>query len=142
MWTTRSRTWERVLVAECEAFLSGHSAQYFDQHNRPVPAWAWLNLLAHGTDDEIAALASGGPQPALPASETTAVWFQAVSLLGQELMIQATRRGRSLAELQRWTLVPLELELAGPRAPSSVKPAALVTSVLSALVEHPTIRWQ
>jgi hypothetical protein len=60
--------------------------------------------------------------------------------MAQELVNQATRQGRPLAELQRSTLVPLELELAGPRAPTSMKPAALVTSVLRALTDHPTSR--
>lgn len=35
MWTTQSRAWERALVAECEAFFSGRSAQYLDNQNRP-----------------------------------------------------------------------------------------------------------
>ena len=31
MWTTGSRAWERELVAECEAFVSGHYAQYLGE---------------------------------------------------------------------------------------------------------------
>jgi hypothetical protein len=53
MWTTGSRAWERELVAECEAFFSGQYAQYLDNENRPIPVWAWLNVLAHGSEDDI-----------------------------------------------------------------------------------------
>jgi hypothetical protein len=139
MWTTRSRAWERALVAECEAFFSGRSAQYLDNQNRPIPAWAWLNLLVHGSEGDIAVLAAGETEPIRPTSATS-VWRQALAFLAQELLNQATRQGRPLAELQRSTLVPIDLELAGPRAPTSMKPAALVTSVLRALTDHPTSR--
>lgn len=103
------------------------------------PAWAWLNLLAHGSEEDIAAVAAGESEPPRSTSATS-VWRQALAFMAQELVNQATRQGRPLAELQRSTLVPLELELAGPRAPTSMKPAALVTSVLRALTDHPTSR--
>jgi hypothetical protein len=137
MWTTRSRAWERALVTECEAFLSGRSAQYLDSQNRLIPVWAWLNLLAHGSERDIAVLAAGEWESPRRASATS-VWRQAFAFLAQELLNQATRQGRPLAEIQRSTLVPIELELAGPRAPTFLKPAGLVTSVLRALTEHPT----
>jgi len=138
MWTTRSRSWERELVAECEAFLCGHYAQYLRNENRPVPVWAWLNVLAHGSEEDITAVAASDPPRR--TSSNTAVWNQALAFLAQELMSQATVRGRPLADLQRSTLVPLELELAGLRAPPSVEPAKVVSSVLSALAQHPTSR--
>jgi hypothetical protein len=138
MWTTGSRAWERELVAECEAFFSGQYAQYLDNENRPIPVWAWLNVLAHGSEDDITALAAG--EPPRRTFPETAVWHQALAFLAQELMSQAARRGRPVADLQCSTLVPLELELAGRRAPSSVEPAMFVSSVLSALAQHPTGR--
>ncbi len=140
MWTTQNRTWERGLVAECEAFLTGHFALYLGQQSRLVPPWAWLNTLAHGSEDDITALATGNPQPPGPTSPATALWHEALAFLAHELMGQVTRRGLPLAELQRSTLVPLELELAGRRVPVSTKPGELVARVLRALAEHPTIR--
>ena len=91
MWTTRNRAWEQEFVAECEAFLSGHSAQWLADANRPVPVWAWVNALAHGSDDDITALAVG--EPIRLGSQGTSVWQQALAFLAQELMSQATRRG-------------------------------------------------
>ncbi len=138
MWTTRNRAWEQEFVAECEAFLSGHSAQRLAEENRPIPLWAWVNALAHGSKDDITALATGEPPSAHDRSAS--VWHQALAFLAQELTSQTTRRGCSLADLQRSTLVPLELELAGRRASGTGEPAQLVARVLSALARHPTSR--
>ena len=120
MWRTRNRAWEEEFVAECEVFLSGHYAQWLAEENRTVPVWAWLNVLAHGSDDDITALATG--EPPSRRSQSACVWQQALAFLAQELTSQATRRGYSLADIQRSTLVPLELELAGrrPLAPASL----------------------
>ncbi len=137
MWSTRSRTWERVLVSESEAFLLGHYAQYLGLQHRPVPAWAWLNALAHGGEADISSLAtSEPPRRALP-SDTT-VWQQALAFLAQELISQAARRGRPVADLQRSMLVPIELELAGRPAQSSIEPGTVVSRVLTVLAQHPT----
>jgi len=138
MWTTRNRAWEGEFVAECEAFLSGHYAQCLAEENRPVPVWAWLNVLAHGSDDDITALTTG--EPPSQRSQSASVWQQALAFLAQELTSQATRRNCSLAELQRSTLVPLELELAGRQTSGAGEPAQLVARVLSALARQPTSR--
>jgi len=137
MLSTRSRIWERELVVDCEAFFSGHYAQYLANENRPVPVWARLNVLAHSSEDEITALAVGEPRGTFPCS---LVWEQALAFLAQEVMSETTRRGCPLADLQRSTLVPLELEFARLRAQSFVEPAKFVASVLSALAQHPTSR--
>ena len=39
-----------VLGLECEAFLSGSLAEFWDDRGVVVPVWAWMNLLAHGTE--------------------------------------------------------------------------------------------
>jgi len=137
MWSVGRQAEERVLVAECEAFLSGHYAQFLDGSNLRVPDWAWLNVLAHGSQDDIRALAIG--EPAWRISSETSVWHEALSFLAQELISQATRQGRALAVLQRSTLVPLELELAGRRGPS-MGPTAFVGHVRSAIALHPSSR--
>jgi hypothetical protein len=139
MLTTHSKVWERALVAECEAFLLGRSAQYLDSQNLPVPVWAWLNRLTHGDTQDIAALADGDWEPS-PRFSATSVWPQALAFLAQELMSQATRQGRPLAELQRSTLVAIELDLAGSKAPAALKPSSLVTMVLKALADQPASR--
>jgi hypothetical protein len=38
-----------TIALECEAFLLGGLADYWDAKGMEVPVWAWMNLLAHGT---------------------------------------------------------------------------------------------
>jgi hypothetical protein len=97
----------------------------------------WLNVLAHGSQDDIGALAIG--EPAWRISSHTSVWHEALSFLAHDLLSQATRQGRALAELQRSTLVPLELDFAGRRRPS-MGPTAFVGHVRSAIAQHPSSR--
>ena len=52
---------EHELVLECEAFLSGRYAQHLAELDLPVPVWAWMNTLAHGSSDQIMVL---GTEPA------------------------------------------------------------------------------
>ena len=41
------------LVAECEAFLSGAYLRYLVDRCREIPAWVWINDLAHGDEAEV-----------------------------------------------------------------------------------------
>ena len=91
MWTCGRRAEERVLVVECEAFFSGQYAQYLDGKNLRVPDWASLNVLAHGKQDDIRALAIG--EPAWRISSDASVWHEAPSFLAQELISQGPGRG-------------------------------------------------
>src|SRR4051812_6855776 len=49
------------LAAECEAFLAGRYAAHAGALGARVPVWAWVNVLAHASEDGIAALAAGEP---------------------------------------------------------------------------------
>jgi hypothetical protein len=56
------------IAAECHLFLTGRYAERSDAAGRHLPAWVWLNELAHGSPDELSALAGGTstrphPQP-------------------------------------------------------------------------------
>lgn len=53
------------LVAECEAFISGAYAAHLQARGQPVPAWAWINRLAHAApaDIEVLAAAAYGDTP-------------------------------------------------------------------------------
>jgi hypothetical protein len=70
-----------------------------------------------------------------PSSSGDSIWHQALAVLAQELMSRTSQEG-SLAELQRSTLIPLELNLVGQRAPS-VRPATFVSTVLGVIDPHP-----
>ena len=43
-----------VVAQECEAFLNGTLAEYWEDKGIVVPVWAWINLLAHGSAAQIA----------------------------------------------------------------------------------------
>jgi len=130
----RGWVWERELVDECEAFVSGRYLQYLNGDRRSVPEWAWLNVLAHGGEGDIRALAVGRPPR---SSLHDATWRCALVFLAREVLSEVTRRGGTLLDLQRSILVPLELEFATADI-WSLRPAHVVGAVLTALAEHPS----
>jgi hypothetical protein len=104
---------ERVLadelVAECEAFLAGRYAEHLEARRLRVPAWAWVNLLAHGTVGELEAARHVTADDGSPSAQ----WRAARAFLAREVLEAAAAADTTLADVQRRLLVPLELELMG-----------------------------
>ena len=121
---------ESELAEECEAFMAGHYAQYLDHDGQSVPDWAWPNVLAHGSEDDIRDLATVGPRPG------DAGCRRAWAFLAQEVLVEAERRACSVATLQHSNLVPLELEFADTG--SHMPWAQVVGGMLTALAENST----
>lgn len=125
----RRRTWSSSegspIGSECEIFLAGRYAEHLQSSGRTVPAWAWLNRLAHGSIADLRSLASGlgGRQPD-PLSA-------AVRFLAGEVLAR-TDDADSLAALQRDALVPEELALAN-RGREPISAGQLVSRVLAVL---------
>lgn len=96
-----------TIAAECEAFLYGTLAEYWDDKGICVPVWAWLNLLAHGTETQVAetALRSGRHR------RTARSWRIARSYLAYEVL-DLLDAEFTLADMQASVLIPLELEMA------------------------------
>jgi hypothetical protein len=93
-----------LFVDECEAFLVGTYPAWLAHHGLDIPAWAWLNPLAHGSSDELTALAAQQhPDP----GGAGASWPDVVAALAAELLDDDNPARR-----QRGSLVPLELQLA------------------------------
>jgi hypothetical protein len=99
----RRKTDERRLVKECEAFLEGKFAESAVPAGELVPVWAWVNLLAHGTEDQLRR------EVLMPASVDD--WHRARALLAARLLAAAGARDTSLTVIQRDVLVPLELDV-------------------------------
>ncbi len=103
--------------------MSGTYADYLKSRGLPVPAWVWINGLAHGGLAEVKSAAAtrhviGSPE-ALIAEIACCV-------------LRALQRGAALEMLQRNTLIPLELALAARagRAPTdSVELARSIKAV-------------
>jgi hypothetical protein len=99
----RARVDARRLARDCEAVVTGRFADLlFDRGDR-VPVWAWSNLLAHGTESEL--------RREVKRRRSVDPWRRVRGTLAARLL-EGVDAGRiALAEFQRETLVPLELEL-------------------------------
>lgn len=114
-----------VLVAECEQMLAGHTAGVLARDGAPVPTWAWINLLAHGSELEIRAIAR-----TRPAGDG---WLEAQGYLASEMMALVEAGCTTLAELQRDVVLPIELEAMGSGDAGEPSPPQLILRVLSGL---------
>ncbi|MBO0727642.1 MAG: hypothetical protein J2P57_00200 [Acidimicrobiaceae bacterium] len=91
------------VTAECEAYLSGKYADWLSNHGQPVPGWAWINGLAHGSADDVTATAAadaGGEGP-----------DQLIAEIACKVRSATEGTGVSVAALQHHTLIPLETRL-------------------------------
>lgn len=113
-----------TLVDECEALLSGRGAELVWDRGESVPVWGWVNLLAHGSVDDLRAATREHP---------TEDWIEARSYLAEELLRLVDGGLTSLESLQRDVLVPLELEAMREEATELVRPAQIVMRVLAAI---------
>jgi hypothetical protein len=113
------------LVEDCEAFLDGLYAELCESRGAPVPVWAWMNLLAHGTEEQLRTCVI--PHPSGSA------WHQARRFLACELLDATTGGRTSLAELQRDVLVPIELDVLSCPGADHWQPGQLVSGLLGAL---------
>jgi hypothetical protein len=127
----QARSGGRTLVADSEAFLSGHFAERMGARSATVPVWAWTNLLAHGAEGELRRTARTLPRPRAHDS----IWEKARAYLADDIL-QMVGHDVSLAEVQRQVLVPLELELAALSDADSWQPQDLVVAVDAALEAH------
>lgn len=118
-------------LVEClEALLAGRYVDYLERRGRRVPAWAWTNLLAHGTEEALHRVM----KPRWPLWDHDA-WRRARSYLAGEVLDAADRAG-SLVTVQAAVLVPLELELVSWRPSRSSSAGEWATRVLAALEDH------
>jgi hypothetical protein len=95
-----------VLASECEAFLNGTLAEFWEEQGTAVPVWTWTNLLAHGSESLIH---NSLHRPSKRGTGRS--WRIARSFLAYQVLDLACRE-LSLEELQSTVLLPLEIELA------------------------------
>jgi hypothetical protein len=99
------------LVRECEALLGGDYLTFLDHQDRWTPSWALVNALAHSGPQELARWAAGDVPEELAGMDPAAGWRRLVVFLAEEILSRASAAGVTLDELQRSTLIPLELDL-------------------------------
>ena len=60
------KTWRDLpggfLGLECEAYLNGTLAEFWEEQGTGVPVWSWMNLLAHGSESQIHDSLYGSPK--------------------------------------------------------------------------------
>jgi len=120
------------LVSECEAFLRGRIVESLELRTESVPVWAWTNLLAHGSAQDLRA--EDARVRRLKGS-VDGEWRLARSFLVTEVLYSAEVYG-SLAELQRAVLVPLELKLVSSAETASWTPGRWAMMVERALAQQ------
>jgi hypothetical protein len=119
---------ERDVVNDSEAFLLGHLAERFMQQGSDIPAWAWLNLLAHATYDELRSEVTAEPMEHLGVRN----WQRLRAYLATEVLAIADGPGTLLA-LQESVLRSLELEVAASSEAKWWIPSEVASHVNAAL---------
>ncbi len=126
-------TGEAAVAASCEAFLNGTLAEYWEDQGFAVPVWAWTNLLAHGSSDQIAESVNRPTRSRRGARS----WRIARSYMATALL-EIADGPRRLRALQSEILVPLELEMASLPAVRQWQPRQWVDAVDWAIRNQPT----
>ena len=116
------------IAAGCAALLGGEHAERLLAEGRIPPPWAWINLLAHGTEEQLAVAA-------IPTrGRGRGRWFVARTFLCREVLDIAGAVG-SLPDLQREVLVPLELELMSA-PPGDIRHSGTLVQIVSDALER------
>jgi hypothetical protein len=113
-------------VEDCAAFLSGHLAERLLERREAVPVWAWVNLLAHGTYDELLREI---------ATSQKRDWQRSRAYSAAEVVAIADGPG-PLVMLQEAVLGPLELSFAASSDVRWWDPSQLARHVNAALAVH------
>lgn len=123
----------RELVEDSAAFLDGRLAEVLEGRKAAVPTWAWTNLLAHGSMEELR-LASR--EPHVRRGDEYGEWRESRSYLAAMMLASARSFGPLLALQQEAALVPLELTLAACPQPGGCSAADWVAQVEAVLRFH------
>lgn len=126
----RNKVSQDEVVTQAEELLCGSAAAGYRRRLSRVPVWAHVNLLAHGSYEDLARTAAraGHGHPS--------TWDVAVSGLAQDL-VRLDLNGTALRVLQHEVLIPLELELLARHQSEPTTPMQLTALVRGALGQHP-----
>jgi hypothetical protein len=129
MWYRDLDAEGRELARECQAFLDGRLVDHLLDVGDDVPAWAWTNLLAHGTTDDLLS-----PTTTMPVDWAIYLkpWLEARAYLAGEVL-QATEHAGPLRRVQRLALVPFELRLSCDPTALSLRSSDWVRLVLATI---------
>lgn len=113
-------------MEEAERLLGGRLLDPVDLCRHHLPAWILVAPLAHASWNELHRMAAWKQQ--VPGGR----WYSTIGFLAGETL-NIAGDGTALLDLQRTTLVPLELRLLSGRVTSPTTPAEVVDVVTWAL---------
>lgn len=122
----RRRSSEPGIAEECEAFLAGRYHALFLRDHQAIPGWARVNPLAHADCAELERLANLVPRRHNPLL---------LSCLADKVLLRARHDARTLEQIQRETLMPLEGFLLHQSGPIDL--ADLATTIARQLERRP-----
>jgi|GEM_PF-1537910 len=131
-WERRigGRPQDQLVDNEFDALLSGRYVDWLIQLDEPIPAWAWVNRLAHSTPPDLRALAS---QPFVSAERAELLqWECVVRSVARFVVTAAADDDSKLCTIQTEVLVPAELSLAR-RWHSELRPPQLAVLLATAV---------
>jgi hypothetical protein len=122
-WLERSQARDQAgaILRDAQAMLDGTARTTTYAVEARVPAWVYLNVLAHADHAALVQLAHGG------WNLNRSNWDHACAILADEVLCRTTKT-RTLADVQR-TLIRLELDLLGRTDLFNLTPVALVAWV-------------
>jgi hypothetical protein len=117
-----------LVCQECEAFLDGTLAEFWDDRGIVVPVWAWTNLLAHGNESLITETVARPYRN----RRITRSWRIARSYLAYELF-DLIDPEFTLDDMQAAVLIPIELQMSSSAEVSRWSPRQWVEVVDDAI---------
>ena len=120
----RRQTEDSVAFASLR-LLRGDAVGLFNELGQGVPAWAWVNMLAHSRPGELASI----------KRPHRFGWEVVVAHLATELLNAGQGCPEVVGLVQRAALVPLELALLGGEVTEPVTPGQLGVLVMTALYQ-------
>ncbi|HEX6425668.1 MAG TPA: hypothetical protein VFZ79_19420 [Acidimicrobiales bacterium] len=127
------RPWHDSGVAEeVEAFLAGRLVDHMAAQHRPVPPWTALNRLAHADHAVIAGLVAGAGLERTAYSGAVHPWAMSERFAAAQFLARAGTPAQ-LLDLQRSTLVPLELDLVERARRERLTPEQVLDAAVDAL---------
>jgi hypothetical protein len=116
------------VAEECESFLSGGYLDRLNDRSVEIPAWAWINLVAHAAPARVEELSMAALGPSTMRADHRA-WWIVVRAIAERMVVTATESATTIEEIQSLTLVPIEFALmsnpVGPRTTLRVVEQAL-----------------
>jgi hypothetical protein len=120
----------REVVLEAQRLLTGGVCEPDQLRELHPPAWALISVLAHSSRARLLRISDAA------LTDHPGSWAATLGSLARELLT-ATSGRQELIEVQRLTLVPMELRLLAGATRAPATPSRLRNLVLGALDEHP-----